>query len=41
MRIGTFLAMDDENFEKATLENEEMKQEDIATILISAFGDGK
>jgi len=41
MGVGRFTAMSDEDFKKASLANDEMKQSDIANLLISAFGDGK
>lgn len=41
MRVGDFMAMDEYSFKKASVENNKMKQSEIATALIKAFGDGR
>jgi len=35
------MALDDKDFDKVLLENDKMSQNQIASVLISAFGDGK
>lgn len=41
MNVGRFMAMSDEDFKKTKLEHDKMSSDEIASILIAAFGDGK
>ncbi len=41
MNIGEVMALSDKNYEKEKVKALTMSQEDMATALIAAFGDGK